>query len=300
MSGTTINWVYVCYMEDLNKIKQFDWAGAICNYLLKSTHVEHKDPKEVKDSSILLLQDQVQQDAQEKDKVKQHEVVNGEFVELVQTQFEVQQTQFEVQQDEGEKVKVAEVENVPDSCGLDDFNTLTNIFQSPPCSYSTLKPNTLSGKSLPQEEDECLKKLVDIILDDSKKYAPAMLDESTEERHSINDNLILNDTSTKIKCLENEKRQMEIEKESICEPLNDEIAKLKKLVKSQDKQIVMLKDVMNKGPLTMMHELKNQKQSSQNDLIEKVESLEKKKKQLEVDKLKMQEDNNIVLQSKDQ
>ncbi|KAF7116778.1 hypothetical protein RHSIM_RhsimUnG0016300 [Rhododendron simsii] len=80
---------------------------------------------------------------------------------------------------------------------------------------------------------------------------------------------------------------MEIEKESICEPLNDEIAKLKKLVESQDKQIVMLKDVMNKGPLTMMHELKNQKQSLQNDLIEKVESLEKEKKQLELDKLKI-------------
>ncbi|KAF7116780.1 hypothetical protein RHSIM_RhsimUnG0016200 [Rhododendron simsii] len=251
MSGTTINWVYVRYMEDLNKIKQFDWAGAICNYLLKSTHVEHKDPKEVKDSSILLLywlcehsnilnqespdsiprllkwnitklrktlkdvkqlqqlpdekvkngtleqtieekveyefkkhkvqQDQVQQDAQEKDETKQHEVVNGEFVELVQTQFEVQQ-------DEGEKVKVAEVENVSDSCGLlvSDVMKVTSPKYN---SDSTLEPNTLSGKSLPKEEDECLKKLVDIILDDSKKYAPAMLDESTEERYSINDNL---------------------------------------------------------------------------------------------------------------
>ncbi|XP_058180012.1 uncharacterized protein LOC131298546 [Rhododendron vialii] len=201
-------------------------------------------------------------------------------------------------------------------------------------SDSTLEPNTLSGKSLPQKEDECLKKLVDNILDDSKKYAPAMVDELTEERHSISDNLtikivylekqmeiekqsnkdalamnvelrkekdsITNDMSTKIEHLENEKKQMEIEKISICEPLNDEIAKLKKLVESQDKQIVMLKDDMSKGPLTTMHELKNQKQSLEKDLIEKVESLEKEKKQLEFQKLKMQEDNDVVLQSKDQ
>ncbi|KAF7112609.1 hypothetical protein RHSIM_RhsimUnG0211900 [Rhododendron simsii] len=410
-SGTTINWVYVRYMEDLNMIKQFDWAGAICKYLLKSTHVEHKDPKEVKGSSILLLywlcehsnilnqesldsiprllkwnianlrkalkdvkqlqqlpdekvkdgtleqtieekveyefeQQEVQQDAGEKDEVNQHEVKNDEFVEA----------QFEVQQDEGEKVEVAEVENVPDSCGLDDFNTPTNMFQSPLCSGeinesqvvsfkrdevtspkynsdSTLEPNTLSGKSLLQEEDECLKKLVDNILDGSKKYAAAVVDELTEERHSISDNLtdkieylemqmeiekqsnkdalamidelrkekdsITNAMSTKIECLENEKKQMEIEKESICEPLNDEIAKLKKLVESQDKQIIMLKDVMSKGPLTTMHELKNQKQSLEKDLIEKVESMEKEKKQLELQNLNMREDNNIVLQSKD-
>ncbi|KAF7126682.1 hypothetical protein RHSIM_Rhsim11G0039300 [Rhododendron simsii] len=49
-----------------------------------------------------------------------------------------------------------------------------------------------------------------------------------------------------------------------------------------------------------MHELKNQKQSLQKDLIEKVESLEKEKEQLKLEKLKMQEDNDIVLQSKDQ
>ncbi|KAI8554875.1 hypothetical protein RHMOL_Rhmol05G0130900 [Rhododendron molle] len=49
-----------------------------------------------------------------------------------------------------------------------------------------------------------------------------------------------------------------------------------------------------------MHELKNQKESLEKDLIEKVESLEKEKKQLELQKLKMQEDNDIVLQSKDQ
>ncbi|KAF7150107.1 hypothetical protein RHSIM_Rhsim02G0074500 [Rhododendron simsii] len=142
---------------------------------------------------------------------------------------------------------------------------------------------------------ECLKKLVDNILDDSKMNALAMIDELRKEKDSIT-----NDMTTKIERLENEKKQMEIEKESICEPLNDEIAKLKKLVESQDKQIVMLKDVMRKGPLTMMHELKNQKQSLEKDLIEKVKSLEKEKKQLELQKLKIQEDNDIVLQSKDQ
>ncbi|KAG5561405.1 hypothetical protein RHGRI_004439 [Rhododendron griersonianum] len=432
-SGTTINWVYVRYMEDLSKIKQFDWAGAISKYLLKSTHMEHKDPKEVKGSSILLLywlcehsnilnqespysiprllkwniaklrkalkdvkqlqqlpdekvkdgileqtieekvesefeQHGVQQDLGDKDEVNQHEVKNDEFVEVkqlqqlsdekiqdgtleqtieekVESEFEqhkVQQDQVQQdagEKDEGEKAEVAEVENVPDSCGLDDFDTPTDLFQSPLCSCeigesqpvsfrrdevispkynsdSTLEPNTLSGKSLPQEEDECLKKLVDNILDDSKKYAQieylekqmeiekqsnkdalAMIDELRKEK-----DLITNDMFLKIERLENDKKQMEIEKESICEPLNDEIVKLKKLVERQDKQIVMLKDVMSKGPLTTMHEIKNQKQSFEKDLIltEKFESLEKEKKQLELQKLKMQEDNDIVLQSKDQ
>ncbi|KAG5553981.1 hypothetical protein RHGRI_011748 [Rhododendron griersonianum] len=418
-SGTTINWVYVRHIEDLNKIKQFDWAGAICKYLLKSTHVEHKDPKEVKGSSILLLywlcehsnilnqespdsiprllkwniaklrkalkdvkqlqqlpdekvkdgtleqtieekvesefeQHGVQQDLGDKDEVNQHEVKNDEFVDVQQLQqlsderiqdgtleqtieekVEVEGEKVE-EKDEGGKVEVAEVENVPDSCGLDDFDTRTDLFQSPKYnSDSTLEPNTLSGKSLPQEEDECLKKLVDNIFDDSKKYAAAMVDELTEERHSISDNLtkkieylekqmeidrqsnkdalamidelrkekdsITTDMSTKIERLENDKKQMEIEKESICEPLNDKIAKLKKLVDSQDKQIIMLKDVASKSPLTTMHELKNQKQSLEKDLIliDKVESLEKEKKELELQKLKMQEDNEIVLQSKD-
>ncbi|KAG5539512.1 hypothetical protein RHGRI_019905 [Rhododendron griersonianum] len=389
-SGTTINWVYVRHMEDLNKIKQFDWAGAICKYLLRSTHVEHKDPKEVKGSSILLLywlcehsnipnqespdsiprllkwniaklrkalkdvkqlqqlpdekvkdgtleqtieekvesefeQHGVQQDLGDKDEVNQHEVKNDEFVDVKQLQqlldekiqdgtleqtieekvesefeqHEVQQDQVQQdagEKDEGDKVEVAEVENVPDS-------------------YSTLEPNTLSGKSLTQEEDECLKKLVDNILDDSKKYAQieylekqmeiekqsnkdalAVIDELRKEKDSIT-----NDMSAKIERLENDKNQMEIEKESICEPLNDKIAKLKKLVESQDKQIIMLKDVMSKGPLTTMHELKNQNQSSEKDLIliDKVESLEKEKKELELQKLKMQEDNEIVIQSKE-
>ncbi|KAE9463781.1 hypothetical protein C3L33_04315, partial [Rhododendron williamsianum] len=151
------------------------------------------------------VESEVQQDAGDKDEVKQHEVENDEFVELGEAQFEVQQ-------DEGEKVEFAKVENVPDSCGLDDFDTPTDMFQSPLCSCeigesqpvsfrsdevtspkynsdSTLEPNTLSGKSLPQEEDECLKKLVDNILHNSKKYAPAILDELKEERHSISDNL---------------------------------------------------------------------------------------------------------------
>ncbi|XP_058203886.1 intracellular protein transport protein USO1-like isoform X2 [Rhododendron vialii] len=394
-SGTTINWVYVCYMEDLNTIKQFDWPKAICKYLLKSTHAEHKDPKEVKGSSILLLywlcahsnilnQESLDsiprllewniaklrkelKDVRQLQQLPDEKVKDGTLEQTIEEKVDYEFEQHEVQQDpvqlvagekdDGEKVEVAEVENVPNSCGLDDFDTPTDMFQSPLClgeidesqavsfrrdevtspkynSDSTLEPNTLSRKSLLEEEDECLNKLVDNILDDSKKYAAAMVDELTEERHSISDNLtdkieylekqmeiekqsnkdalamidelrkekdsITNDMSTNIECLENEKKKMEIEKESICEPLNDEIAKLKKLVESQDKQIIMLKDVMSKGPLTSMHELKNQKQSLEKDLIEKVESLEKEKKQLELQKLKMQEDNDIVLQSKDQ
>ncbi|KAG5567306.1 hypothetical protein RHGRI_002761 [Rhododendron griersonianum] len=153
------------------------------------------------------VESEVQQDAGDKDEVKQHEVrwrmMN--LLNLVKLNLKFSKIR-------GEKVEFAEVENVPDSCGLDDFDTPTDMFQSPLCSCeigesqpisfrrdevtspkynsdSTLEPNTLNGKSLPQEEDECLKKLVDNILYNSKKYAPAMLDELTEERHSISDNL---------------------------------------------------------------------------------------------------------------
>ncbi|KAG5521455.1 hypothetical protein RHGRI_033873 [Rhododendron griersonianum] len=340
-SGTTINWVKDGTLEQTIEEKvesEFEQHEVQQHQVQQDAGVKDEvNQHEVNNDEFVELveaqfeklesefeqhevqQDQVQQDAGEKDEVNQHEVKNDEIVELVEAQFEVQQ-------DEREKVEFAEVENVPDSCGLDDFDTPTDMFQSPLCSCaigesqpvsfrrdevtspkynldSTLEPNTLSWKSLPQEEDECLKKLVDNIFHDSKKWrlrnnnkdALAMIDELRKEKNSIT-----NDMSTKIERLENEKKQMEIEKESICEPLNDEIAKLKKLVESQDKQIVMLKDVMSKGPLTTMHELKNQKQSLEKDLIENVESLEKEKKQLELQKLKMQVDNDIVLQSKDQ
>ncbi|KAI8538026.1 hypothetical protein RHMOL_Rhmol09G0068700 [Rhododendron molle] len=174
------------------------------------------------------------------------------------------------------------VRNVLDSCGLDDFDTPTDVCQPPlysceidesqpvpdSCrlhdevtsskynSGSTLVSNTLSGKSLRQEEDESFKNFLDNILDYSNKHALAMLDELTKERDSNRNNL-----TKKIECL---KKQMEIEKES------------------------------NNDALVMIDELRKEKDSFKNDMSKKIECLENEKKQME--KLKMQEDNDKVLQ----
>ncbi|KAF7114281.1 hypothetical protein RHSIM_RhsimUnG0093700 [Rhododendron simsii] len=53
-TGTTVNWFYVHYMEDLEKVKEYDWASAIANYLLKSIHKNHKELRELKGCSMLL------------------------------------------------------------------------------------------------------------------------------------------------------------------------------------------------------------------------------------------------------
>ncbi|KAH7834645.1 hypothetical protein Vadar_018198 [Vaccinium darrowii] len=54
----SVNWLYVHYMEDLEKVKEYDWASAVSKYLLDSIHKNHRDIKQLKGSSILLLQDE--------------------------------------------------------------------------------------------------------------------------------------------------------------------------------------------------------------------------------------------------
>ncbi|XP_058181241.1 uncharacterized protein LOC131299680 [Rhododendron vialii] len=54
-SGTTVNWSFVYYMEDLAKVKQYNWAGAITDYLMKSIHKNHKEVNELHGCSLLLM-----------------------------------------------------------------------------------------------------------------------------------------------------------------------------------------------------------------------------------------------------
>ncbi|KAH7859759.1 hypothetical protein Vadar_005150 [Vaccinium darrowii] len=54
-TGTNVKWVYVHCMEDLEKVKEYDWAGAVTDYLLKSIHKEHQNPKKVKGCTLLLM-----------------------------------------------------------------------------------------------------------------------------------------------------------------------------------------------------------------------------------------------------
>ncbi|XP_058198462.1 uncharacterized protein LOC131313984 [Rhododendron vialii] len=54
-SGTTVNWSFVHYMEDLAKVKQYNWARAITDYLMKSIHKNHKKVNELHGCSLLLM-----------------------------------------------------------------------------------------------------------------------------------------------------------------------------------------------------------------------------------------------------
>ncbi|KAH7861644.1 hypothetical protein Vadar_028840 [Vaccinium darrowii] len=53
--ANSVNWSYVHYMEDLEKVKEYDWASAVSKYLLESIHKNHRDISQLKGSSILLL-----------------------------------------------------------------------------------------------------------------------------------------------------------------------------------------------------------------------------------------------------
>ncbi|KAI8562468.1 hypothetical protein RHMOL_Rhmol03G0039300 [Rhododendron molle] len=53
--GTTVNWSYVQHMEDLDKVKKYDWAEAIRKYLLMSVHNNHRELKGLRGSTVLLL-----------------------------------------------------------------------------------------------------------------------------------------------------------------------------------------------------------------------------------------------------
>ncbi|KAI8556032.1 hypothetical protein RHMOL_Rhmol05G0221400 [Rhododendron molle] len=54
-SGTTMNWSFVHYMEDLAKVKRYNWAEVVTDYLMKSIHKNHKQLNELHGCSLLLM-----------------------------------------------------------------------------------------------------------------------------------------------------------------------------------------------------------------------------------------------------
>ncbi|KAF7144570.1 hypothetical protein RHSIM_Rhsim04G0163600 [Rhododendron simsii] len=54
--GTTVKWLYVQHVEDLEKVKQYDWIEAITKYLLMSIHKNHKELKGLKGSTYWLCE----------------------------------------------------------------------------------------------------------------------------------------------------------------------------------------------------------------------------------------------------
>ncbi|KAL7224356.1 hypothetical protein ACSBR1_025754 [Camellia fascicularis] len=55
MSGTTVGWVFLNYMEDINSMRKYNWAEAIRNTLMSSIEKYHKNPAKVTGCVMALL-----------------------------------------------------------------------------------------------------------------------------------------------------------------------------------------------------------------------------------------------------
>lgn len=54
-TGTTVKWVYLERVEDLEKLNGYNWCAAIVNELLASIHKHHHQPKKVSGCVMVLL-----------------------------------------------------------------------------------------------------------------------------------------------------------------------------------------------------------------------------------------------------
>lgn len=54
-SGTTVGWVFLNYMEDINSMRKYNWAEAIRNTLMSSIEKYHKNPAKVTGCVMALL-----------------------------------------------------------------------------------------------------------------------------------------------------------------------------------------------------------------------------------------------------
>ncbi|KAI8542102.1 hypothetical protein RHMOL_Rhmol08G0112900 [Rhododendron molle] len=54
-AGTTVKWVYLERVEDLVRIQNYDWCGAILDELMTSIRQNHDDPRRVSRCAVVLL-----------------------------------------------------------------------------------------------------------------------------------------------------------------------------------------------------------------------------------------------------
>ncbi|KAI8543832.1 hypothetical protein RHMOL_Rhmol08G0250000 [Rhododendron molle] len=54
-AGTTVNWVYLERVEDLVRLRNYDWYGAIVDQLMMSIRQHHDDPRRVSRCVVVLL-----------------------------------------------------------------------------------------------------------------------------------------------------------------------------------------------------------------------------------------------------
>ena len=55
ISGTTVGWVFINYIEDINSMRKYNWAEAIRNTLMSSIEKYHKNPAKVTGCVMALL-----------------------------------------------------------------------------------------------------------------------------------------------------------------------------------------------------------------------------------------------------
>ncbi|KAG5545787.1 hypothetical protein RHGRI_018072 [Rhododendron griersonianum] len=112
--GTTVNWSFIQHMEDLERVKEYDWAEAIRKYLLMSVHNNHKDLRGLRGSTVLLLVNhtEVQETAEERKIFDEISGDHGDEQEGEKGGVQVSKDDGGEKDDEAQKVQ-----------GLDDFNS---------------------------------------------------------------------------------------------------------------------------------------------------------------------------------
>ncbi|XP_058202837.1 uncharacterized protein LOC131317292 [Rhododendron vialii] len=53
--GTTVKWIYLERVEDLERLRNYDWSGAILDELMTSIRQHHDDPRRVSRCVVVLL-----------------------------------------------------------------------------------------------------------------------------------------------------------------------------------------------------------------------------------------------------
>ncbi|KAG5564675.1 hypothetical protein RHGRI_000756 [Rhododendron griersonianum] len=284
--GTTVNWSYIQHMEDLERVKQYNWAEDIRKYLLMSVHNNHKELKGLRGSTVLLLVNhtEVQETVEERkifDEIsgdhgdEQGQVSEDHRGEQGEAKEEGEKGGVQVSKDDGGEQgnevseddggeKDDEAEKVQ---GLDDFNSpICRSYETD--SGSTLVPNTLGQMSSPNTMPSAsLNMICGTIEEQGKKDANAFIDEM----------------KNKIEKLEIEKQNLEIEiikiqeqNEKALQSRNEENGMLKQRIQTLEKHATTLQkknDKLQNGYKLLLKE-KEDLEVKVKDLDAKVEDFE--------------------------
>ncbi|XP_028077920.1 uncharacterized protein LOC114279839 [Camellia sinensis] len=108
-SGTTVGWVFLNYIEDINSMRKYNWAEAIRNTLMSSIEKYHKNPAKVTGCVMALL------------------VTSAQLNEEIQEQEQQKQDTEKTEEEEEEDGQYAEECHQEQKPANEDFNDFCNI-----------------------------------------------------------------------------------------------------------------------------------------------------------------------------